>query len=257
MKVLTIAHQKGGISKTTTALSIGAELEEKGYKVLYIDLDKQNDTSRALRADREQEGVYEMLVDKKPARDLVQVTENGHNVISGNDKIAVIDIELNAPKNQVGKEYRMKESLESVKDSYDYVIIDTATDLNPATINALTCTDYLIIPTTADAFSTEGLITLLNITDVIRQYTNKELKTAGVLLTRYSDRTNINRAIREEIKEIAEQYNTKLFNTYVRENISIRESQVLKMPITKYAPKSNGNLDYLAVTDELLKEIEG
>lgn len=255
MKVLTIANQKGGIGKTTTALCLGAELEAKGFKVLYIDLDKQNDTSRTLRADRTQKGVYEMLAEKTPASELIQVTENGHHVISGNDSVAVIDTVLNEPKNQVGKEYRLKESLESVKDSYDYVVIDTATDLNPATINALTGTDYLIITTTADAFSNEGMITLLNIVDVIRQYTNKGLKTAGILLTRFNERSNINRAIKQEIDAIAKQYGVKVFKTYIRENISIRESQALKLPITEYAPKSNGNIDYLAFTNELLKDI--
>ena len=145
--------------------------------------------------------------------------------------------------------------MESVKDNYDYVVIDTATDLNPATINALTGTDYLIITTTADAFSNEGMITLLNIVDVIRQYTNKGLKTAGILLTRFNERSNINRAIKQEIDAIAKQYGVKVFKTYIRENISIRESQALKLPITEYAPKSNGNIDYLAFTNELLKDI--
>lgn len=257
MIVFTIANQKGGIGKTTTALCLGAELESKGFKVLYIDLDKQNDTSRTLRADRTHKGVYEMLAEKTPASDLIQITENGNHVISGNDTVAVIDTELSKPQNQIGKEYRLKESLSSVKDSYDYAIIDTATDLNPATINALTGTDYLIITTTADAFSNEGMITLLNIADVIRQYTNKDLKTAGILLTRYNQRSNINKAIKEEISAIARQYGVKVFDTYIRENIAIRESQALRLPITEYAPKSNGNKDYLAFTNELLKDIKG
>lgn len=257
MKVITIANQKGGIGKTTTALCLGAELEAKGYKVLYIDLDKQNDTSRTLRADTSLKGSYEMLADKLKADELIQVTENKHHVITGSDKLATIDNVLNDPKRQLGKEFLLKDSLESVKDKYDFAIIDTARDLNNATINALTGTDYLIIPTTTDSFSQEGLVTLLNIVGVIKQYTNKDLKTAGILLTMYSDRSIINRAFKEEIEDTAEQYNTKVFNTTIRQNIAVRECQALKEPITTYAPKSNANADYLAFTNELLKDIEG
>ncbi len=257
MKTITIANQKGGTGKTTTALCVGAELEEMGYKVLYIDLDKQTDTSRTLRANTTLAGSYEVLANKEKAVNVIQSTENGHQVITSSDKMADIDILLNDAKNQIGKEYRLKESLESVKGAYDYVVIDTATDLNTATINALTCTDYLIISSVADSFSQEGLITLLNITDVIKQYTNKDLKIAGILLTRYSDRSIINRAFKEEIELTAGKYHTKVFNTYIRENVAIRESQALKQPITKYAPASKGNLDYRAFVEELLKDIEG
>lgn len=257
MKVITIGNQKGGIGKTTTALCLGAELEQKGYRVLYIDMDKQTDTSRTLRADLNAKGSYEMLADKVKAVDLIQVTDNGHHVITSNDKLATIDNVLSDPKRQLGKEYLLKESLESVKGNYDFVIIDTARDLNNATINALTGTDYLIIPATTDSFSQEGLITLLNIAGVIRQYTNKELKTAGVLLTMYNDRSNINRAFKEEIERTAEEYGTKVFNTFIRSNVAIKESQALKEPITTYAPKSNANQDYLNFTEELLKDIKG
>lgn len=257
MKVITITNQKGGIGKTTTALCLGAELEQKGYKVLYIDLDKQTDTSRTLRADLNAKGSYEMLADKMKAVDLIQITENGHHVITANDKLATIDSVLNAPARQKGREFLLKESLESIKDKYDYVIIDTLRDLNNATINALTGTDYIIIPATTDSFSQEGIITLLNIVNVIKQYTNKELKTAGILLTMYDNRSNINKAFKEEIERTAEEYGTKVFNTTIRQNVAIRESQALKEPITTYAPKSNANQDYLNFTNELLKDIEG
>ena len=257
MKVITIANQKGGIGKTTTALCLGAELESKGYRVLYIDLDAQNDTSRTLNADLTKAGSYELLAERKPAREVLQITQDGRHVIASSDKFTGINATLNEPKNQPGKEFILRESLSSIQSDYDFVIIDTAKDLNTATINALTCTDYLIISTIADTFSTNGIATLLSVTDVIKQYTNKNLKVAGVLLTRYNDRSNINRAFKEEISSLAAEYNTKVFNTFIRENIAIRESQALKQPITEYAPKSNGNIDYLNFTDELLKEIEG
>lgn len=255
MKVITVTNQKGGIGKTTTVLCLGAELETKGYKVLYIDLDKQADTSRTLRADTDAKGSYNMLADRLPASELIQVTESGHHVITGNDRMATIDNVLNDPKRQLGKEFLLKDSLESIKDKYDFVIIDTARDLNNATINALTDTDYIIIPATTDSFSQEGLITSLNVAGVIKRYTNKDLKIAGILLTMYSDRSIINRAFKEEISQLATEYNTKVFNTTIRQNVSIKECQALKEPITTYAPKSNAHADYLAFTNELLEDI--
>lgn len=257
MKVLTVANQKGGIGKTTTFLCLGAQLEQRGFKVLYIDLDAQNDGSRTLNADTEKAGSYELLANRLTADKVIQTTPTGQDVIASNDGLANITSKLNEPQNQIGKEFILRDSLKSVKDKYDYVIIDTAKDLNPATLNALTCTDYLIISATADDYSLKGISTLLTFTDVVKQYTNKKIKTAGVLLTRYNDRSNINKFFKEEIGKLAEQYNTKVFNTVIRENATIKESQALKTPITEYAPKSNGNVDYQSFTEELLKEIEG
>jgi len=255
MKIITIANQKGGTGKTTTALCLGAELESKGYKVLYIDLDKQSDTSRTLKADPDSAGAFEILAERRPAAEVVQITGTGSHAIASADSMANIDTLLNDPKNQDRKEYRLSDSLKSVSGKYDYAVIDTVTDLNGATINALTATDYLVISSTADDFSREGLLTLFNITDIIKQYTNKKLNVSGVLLVRYSDRSNINRAFKAEIKRIAEENGTKLFNTTIRENVAIREAQAFKQPITEYAPNSNGNADYLKFTEELLKEI--
>lgn len=257
MIVLTISNQKGGIGKTTTALCLGAELEAKGYKVLYVDLDAQNDASRTLNADLKQKGSYDILANKTPAKDVIQVTESGQHVIAASEKLVSITAILNEPKNQLGKEYRLKESLDSVKNDYDFVLIDTARELSPATVNALTCTDYLIISAMADDYSLTGTEALLSITDVIKQYTNKELKTAGILITKYGDRSNISRVYKDELSKLAEQYGTKVFNTCIRENVKIAESQALRIPITKYAPKSNGNIDYLAFTEELLEQIKG
>lgn len=257
MKVITIANQKGGTGKTTTTLCLGAELEQKGYKVLYIDLDKQSNTTSTLKADREQKGAYELLAEQAGANDLIQITEDGHHVISSNNRLDNVNKILNDEKNQNGKEFRLKNGLTEVKDKYDFVVIDTAPDLNTVTINALTATDYLIIVALADSYSLDGISALCGIADVIKQYTNKDLKKGGVLLTRYSDRSIINRAYKDEIKATAETYGTKMFNTCIRETVTIRESQALKQPITEYAPKSNANQDYLTFTDEVLEDIEG
>lgn len=256
MKVITIANQKGGVGKTTTALCLGAELEHKGYKVLYIDLDKQANTSKVLNANTNLNGSYELLANKLNASEVIQITPSKENVISANAKLSTIENILNEAINQVGKEYRLKESLKDIKGFYDYVIIDTAPSLDILTINALTCTDYLIIVSNADTFSLDGIKNLNSIIEMIKDYTNQSLKVGGILITRFNPNLNLNKAYKDTLEELAKALNTKVYKTYIRENVSIRESQTLQQRITEYAPSSNGNIDYEMFSKEVLKDLK-
>ena len=160
-KIITIANQKGGVGKTTTALCLGAELQDKGFKVLYVDLDKQCNTSETLRADTDKKGSYDILATKEDAKNLIQITETGDNVISGSELLDVIETILSNPKNSIGKEYRLRDSLESIKNYFDFIIIDTPPRLDSTTINALTTTDYLIVVSGADTYSVKGIRDLI------------------------------------------------------------------------------------------------
>lgn len=257
MKVITIANQKGGVGKTTTALCLGAQLEHKGYNVLYIDLDKQANTSKVLNADTNEKGSYELLANKLNASEVIQITETNEHIISASPQLSIIENVLNDTINQVGKEYRLKESLKDIKNNYDYVIIDTAPSLDILTINALTCTDYLIIVSNADTFSLDGIKNLNNIIENIKEYTNPNLKIGGILITRYNPNLNLNRAYKETLEDLARALNTKVYKTYIRENVAIRESQTLQQRITEYAPSSNGNKDYELLSKEVLEDIGG
>lgn len=255
-RIITIANQKGGVGKTTTALCLGAELQEKGFKVLYVDLDKQSNTSETLRANTDKKGSYEILANNELAKDLVQITETGDSIICGSELLDVIDSILNNPKNSVGKEYRLKKSLESVKEYFDFIIIDTPPRLNSTTINALTATDYLIVVSGADTYSVKGIKDLYTIVGNVKEYTNKDLVVGGFLITRFNQRGNINQAYKEQLEKLASSYNTKVYKTFIRENIAIKESQALGQHITTYAPKSNANEDYLNFANEVLQDIQ-
>ena len=252
-KIITIANQKGGVGKTTTALCLGAELESKGFKVLYIDLDKQCNTSNVLKADTSKEGTYSLLMKTATARELIQVTANEQYVISGNEDLTTLD---NLLANKVGKEFRLKEGLEEIKEYFDFIILDTAPHLDVITINALTCTDYLAIVCNADIFSLNGVKDLQSIITSIKQYTNKELKVGGIIINRYNPRAILNQDLKQALENLATAYDTKVYKTYIRECIAIRESQTLNKRITDYAPKSNANEDYKALADEILNDIE-
>lgn len=256
MKVITIANQKGGVGKTTTALCLGAQLEHKGYRVLYVDLDKQANTSKVLNANTNLKGSYELLADKLNASEIIQVTPTQEHVISASAKLSMIENLLNEAINQVGKEYRLAESLKDIKNKYDYVIIDTAPSLDLLTINALTCTDYLIIVSNADTFSLDGIKNLNSIVNNIKSYTNSNLEIGGILITRFNPNLNLNKAYKETLEDLAKVLNTKVYKTYIRENVSIRESQTLQQRITDYAPNSNGNIDYETFSKEVLKDME-
>ena len=254
-KIITIANQKGGVGKTTTALCLGAELQEKGFKVLYIDLDKQCNTSETLRADTDKKGSYEILTNKEDAKELIQITQTGDAVICGSEMLDVVENILNSNKNSVGKEYRLKKSLESVKGLFDFVIIDTPPRLDSTTINALTTTDYLIIVSGADTYSVKGIKDLYTTINNVREYTNANLFVGGFLITRFNQRGNIKQAYKEQLEQLASNYNTKVYKTFIRENIAIKESQALGQHITTYAPKSNANEDYLNFTNEVLEDL--
>ena len=253
-KIITIANQKGGVGKTTTALCLGAELKAKGYKVLYIDLDKQGNTSNVLKADVTKKGSYSVLAERLKASEVIQVTNNNDYVISASASLDKIDNLLNQTENQIGKEYRLKESLEDVKNDFDFIILDTAPHLDIITINALTSTDYLIIVSNADVFSLEGIKDLQSIIKSIKAYTNPNLEIGGILINKFNPRAILNRQLKESLEDLAQAYNTKVYKTYIRDNIAVKESQTLKEPITEYAPKSNAHLDYLAFTEEVLKD---
>lgn len=254
-KIITLANQKGGTGKTTSVLCIGAQLESRGYKVLYVDLDKQCNTSKSLKADIDRQGSFEAITQRKPANELVQITGLNAYVISGSKALDNVDTLLNAERT-AGREYRLKESLESVRKHFDYILLDSPPRLDNITINALSATDYLIIACNADVYSLDGVTDLFQITDSVKAYTNKDLKIAGILLTRYNPRARINKDLKEALEETAQAHGTKVFNTAIRENVAVKEAQALRERLTDYAPRSKANEDYGALTEELLREIK-
>ena len=144
----------------------------------------------------------------------------------------------------------------SIEDKYDYAIIDTPPSLGVLSINAMTAADWIVIPAQADIFSRDGLMQLARAIDKDRKYCNKNLKIAGIVLTRYSDRNILSRNLRKTYDEIAEQMGTKVMNSTIRENIAIKEAQVMHQSIFEYDKSSNGAQDYRNLVNELLKLIE-
>lgn len=248
--IITIANQKGGVGKTTTALELGEALQEKGFKVLFIDADKQCNLTATLKAQPTNSGTYSILVNKEPAKDVIQEIE-GHSVIAASKALANIDMLL---ADATGREYRLKESLEGIRGMFDFIIIDTPPSLSSTTVNALTATDYLIITNNADIYSLTGTADLYSVVQTVKKYTNKALTIGGILLTRYNGRSTISKDIKDMLEDTAKQYGTKVYSTVIRECVAIRESQTLKENLLEYAPKSNAASDYRALAAEVIAD---
>lgn len=247
IKTIAIINQKGGVGKSTTALCVGAGLSLKGYKVLYIDLDAQGNLTYTLGADTKGLTALDILTKEATAEQTIQRTAQG-DVISASPSLAGADTLITA----VGKEYRLKEALEPIKEKYDYIIIDTPPALSVLTINALTACTGVIIPAQADIYSLQGISQLNNTIQTVKQYCNPSLEVMGIVLTRYSSRAILSREVAEMIEQTAENLNTKLYKATVRENIAVKEAQASQQNIFEYAPKSNAAADYLALVDEII-----
>ena len=250
--IITITNQKGGIGKTTTAHNLGYGLAQRGFKVLLVDLDGQKNLTMATRSNQAFKNSYDLMTKRATAKECIQPLNDNIDIINGSLDLATLDIELN----DIGKEYRLKEMLEPIKNDYDFIIIDTPPTLNIITVNALTCADRVLIPCEADIFSLDAVSTLHNKTiEVVKKYTNSNLKTDGILLTKYNDRTILAREITEKYKELADSIGTKLYNVKIRRANAIDESHTRRQDIFSYARKSKVANDYNEFIDEFLKGV--
>lgn len=250
--IISITNQKGGVGKSTTAYALATGLRLRGYKVLIIDFDAQSNISYTAKANINGNNIYDVMTLKIKAIDSIQQMDNVDIIVASRD-LTSLNMELNKP----GKEYRLKESLDEVNKIYDFIIIDTPPALDILTINALTTSDIVIIPAQADIYSLQGIEQLHETIKAVRQYCNKNLQIKGILLTRHNKRTVLSRDMQDILKNTAEYLNTFLYDTVIRECISLKESQVSQLDIFTYAPKSNATEDYNMFIDELLGCLNG
>ena len=249
MRVITVANQKGGVGKTTTAQAMTAGLSHSG-KVLAVDLDPQGNLSAACGAVcYNVPTVYELLKQEVTAREAVQHI-GGYDIIPANIMLAGAEQEIIA---QTGKEHRLKEALAAVVNDYDYVIIDTPPSLGVLTVNAFTASTDIIIPTTAGIFATAGINQLYGTVQSVQRYCNPSVKIAGILFTRFNPRANISRQIRDLTEQLSGQIAAPIFKTYIRTAVVIEEAQASKKDIFSYAENSNVALDYTNFIEEFLK----
>ena len=248
--VFVVANQKGGIGKSTTATNLAGILGKKA-KTLLIDADPQGNSTSTYEAKVEDVAtLYDVIIDsdKLPIKEAIQHTENG-DIVASDPLLVKAEKMLDG---DVEGFYRLKDALDAL-DDYKYIVIDTAPSLNIILYNCLIAADKVIIPVTADAYSMQGIQQLYDTIMAVKRRQNRDLTIAGLLLVRYSGRSNLERETRENIEQVAKQMNTKLFKTVIRECVKTKEAQEQKKLLIDYAPKCNTCLDYVEFSQELLR----
>lgn len=246
METICCCLEKGGSAKTSTAHALGASLAHDGKRVLFVDLDPQGNLSAVL-GDSVELTSGDVICEEADIDEAI-VHKEKWDILGADRGNSKIERKIG---DELGRESRLKEALEQVKGKYDYVIIDTPPQLGLLTINALTASDFVVIPAQTDIFALEGIANLGKTIQTVQTYSNPKLRIAGVLLTRYNGRTNLAKLASQQAIELAEDIGTKVFDTRIREGIAVREAQAVGEDIFSYAPKSNPAKDYSAWIDEL------
>jgi chromosome partitioning protein len=246
---IAIINQKGGVGKSTTSNALGAGLFFKGFKVLYVDMDAQGNLSYSLASTGKPLTSLELLTGTATAQEAILHTEQG-DLIPASPSLASADALIT----ETGKEYRLKEALDTVRDRYDYIIIDCPPALGILTVNALTACNSVIIPVLADVYSLQGIGLLYQTIQTVKKYCNKELFIKGILATRYKERAVLTKDMTELLNDTAKQLNTKLYKARIRDAVAIPESQACQKDIFSYAPKSKVAEDYRAFVNEVIAE---
>jgi len=244
-KVISISNHKGGVGKTTSAINIGAGLNRLGKRVLLIDLDPQANLSQSLGIVDPERTIYGALRGEYPLEGVEVV--KGLDMIPSTLDLSGAEIELSS---EAGREYILKELIEPLRASYDYIIIDSPPSLGLLTINALTASDQVLIPLQAQYLALQGLAKLLEIVEKIQKRLNKELRVGGVFITQYDSRKVLNRDV---VATIEARFKEETFKAKIRDNIALAEAPAQGLDIFRYSPKSYGAEDYLSLSKEILQ----
>jgi chromosome partitioning protein len=244
-KVISLSNHKGGVGKTTSTINIGAGLNKLKKKVLLIDLDPQANLSQSLGVFEPERTIYGALKGEYELEPLEIIP--GLDLIPSTLDLSGAEVELSG---EAGREYILKELIDPMRASYDYILIDSPPSLGLLTINAFTASDEVYIPLQAQYLALQGLTKLIEVIDKIKRRLNKELNLGGVFITQYDRRKVLNRDVVETIKS---HYKEKLFKTAIRDNIALAEAPTQGLDIFRYNPKSYGAEDYLSLCKEITK----
>ena len=250
VKILVVANQKGGVGKTTTAVSLGAALADRGKNVLLIDFDPQSNLSSSVGADTERPGVYELIMGRSAFEDSVQETRvKGLHIIPSSINLTGATLEL---VDRDSREFFLKNAIEGGSASYDYVFIDCPPSLGLLTLNGLAAAKYVLIPLQCEYFALEGLTMLLRTIKKVQNGMNPTLIIGGILFTMYDGRTKL---AQEVVKEVTGYFKDKVFRTIIPRNVRLGEAPSYSMPITRYDPQCIGARSYEKLAEEVLLNV--
>ncbi len=249
--IISIANQKGGVGKTTTALNVSSALALMGKTTLLIDTDPQAHSTISSVKDLSQYKIslFEVLMsrDEKIESIIVKSTIPGLDVAISKISMAKLEPSL---LGEIDGHFRLKDSIEPIRKKYDFIIIDTPPALGLITLNALVASNYILIPIQSSYLCLEGTDDLLETIDKVRRVANPNLQIIGILITLHDKRTNISRDVVSRIKKV---FGEKVFKTLVSKSVKLEESPAYKESIFTYAPNSVGAFQYKKIAEEIIK----
>jgi len=256
-KVIAIAAQKGGVTKSTSCRNVATILAKEGYKVLVIDGDNQASLTDCFGIEQPEQldkTLYHLMMDVIMERDLPSkeeyiINKEGVDIIPSSIELSAIEINL---VSTISREYVLKAIIDVIREDYDYVLIDCMPSLGLMTVNVLVACDSVLIPATPEYLSVKGLELLLKTIFKLKKQINPSLSFEGILLTMFDERTNLSKEMNKMIEESYGEH-IKVFNTKIPKSVKVGEANSLSMSIVDYKPNNKASIAYREFTKELLE----
>ena len=249
--ILSVSNQKGGVGKTTTAINISAGLALKDKKVLLIDLDPQGNATSGLNIEKNNMGIYDVMINGEDISSVIMETEvKNLYIIPSNIDLSGATVEMVSLKS---RESLLKNALSKIENDFDYIIIDCPPSLDLLTVNAFTATDKIIVPIQCEYYALEGLGQLVNTIMLIKKRLNPALDIDGVVCTMFDSRTNLSQQVVDEVKK---HFSKKVYKTHIPRNVRLAEAPSFGEPIQVFDAYCPGALAYKALCAEIIERNE-